>query len=87
MRITYYIISHIHVLYIFHHQKYITASLPNNTSYHHMYIRGTSMFCFTEYEKKMMSGAFICNAFDLPFSSVMKYAKNIHVPAYRKGGG
>lgn len=34
-----------------------------------------------------MSGAFICNAFDLPFSGVMKYAKNIHVPAYRKGGG
>lgn len=33
-----------------------------------------------------MSGAFICNAFDLPFSGVMKYAKNIHVPAYRKGG-
>lgn len=34
-----------------------------------------------------MSGAFICNALDLPFSGVMKYAKNIHVPAYRKGGG
>lgn len=34
-----------------------------------------------------MSGASICNAFDLPFSGVMKYAKNIHVPAYRKGGG
>lgn len=34
-----------------------------------------------------MSGAFIWYAFDLPFSGVMKYAKNIHVPAYRKGGG
>lgn len=29
-----------------------------------------------------MSGVFICNAFDLPFSGVMKYAKKI----YRKGG-
>lgn len=51
MRITYYIISHIHVLYIFHHQKYITASLPNNTLYHHMYIRGMFLY-ITEYEKK-----------------------------------
>lgn len=85
MRITYYIISHIHVLYIFHHQKYITASLPNNTSYHHMYIRG--MFCITEYEKKMMSGAFICNAFDLPFSSVMKYAKKIYMYLHTERGG
>lgn len=74
-----------YVLYIFHHQKYITASLPNNTLYHHMYIRG--MFLYYWVWEKEMSGAFICNAFDLPFSGVMKYAKNIHVPAYRKGGG
>lgn len=85
MRITYYIISHIQVLYIFHHQKYITASLPNNTSYHHMYIR--SMFC-TEYEKKRCQvPLYITHSICLAFSGVMKYAKNIHVPAYRKGGG
>lgn len=34
-----------------------------------------------------MSGAFICNAFDLPFSGVMKYAKKIYMYLHTERGG